>query len=190
MAMFLLRVDELLTLQMSHIGDKARIKHFGFVAMKRGNVNNSSGGIAQHDARSLHVACLRRGGGGHRYHALCAGVLAVVRSNVAQDRPYTGLTEIRSGEVAEDLASYLVDSEQVRLGVEGGEDPFAVAGSPKAADYQCEVLMGEQANSALALGVSISRDASVRAAGGYLVQVRPNSKSIALVCVSYSTGTA
>ena len=45
-----------------------------------------------------------------------AGVLAVVRSNVAQDRPYTGLTEIRSGEVAEDLASYLVDSEQVRLG--------------------------------------------------------------------------
>ena len=39
----------------------------------------------------------------------------MVRSNVAQDRPYTGLTEIRSGEVAEDLASYLVDSEQVRL---------------------------------------------------------------------------
>lgn len=65
-----------------------------------------------------------------------------------------------------------------------------MAGSPEAADNLCTVLMGEQANSALALGVSISRDASVRAAGGYLVQVRPNSKSIALVCVSYSTGTA
>ena len=68
-----------------------------------------------------------------------AGVLAVVRSNKAQERPYTGLTEIRSGEVAEDLAGYLADSEQT--------------------------------NSALALGVSIHRDASVRAAGGYLVQV-------------------
>ena len=62
----------------------------------------------------------------------------MVRSNVAQDKPYTGLTEIKSGEVAEDLAAYLADSEQT--------------------------------NSALALGVSISRDASVRAAGGYLLQ--------------------
>ena len=42
----------------------------------------------------------------------CTGVLAVVRSNLAQDRPYTGLTELKSGEVAEDLASYLADSEQ------------------------------------------------------------------------------
>jgi molecular chaperone Hsp33 len=68
-------------------------------------------------------------------------VLAVVRSNAAAERPYTGLTEIRTGEVAEDLAAYLADSEQI--------------------------------NSALALGVSISRDASVRAAGGYLLQVGP-----------------
>lgn len=84
-----------------------------------------------HDAQSLHVACLRPGGGGHRYHALCAGVLAVVRSNVAQDRPYTGLTEIRSGEVAEDLASYLVDSEQVCLGVEGAGVPFQWQAAPR-----------------------------------------------------------
>ena len=44
-------------------------------------------------------------------HAL-AGILAVVRSNEEQERPYTGLTEIVSGEVAEDLAGYLADSEQ------------------------------------------------------------------------------
>ena len=68
-----------------------------------------------------------------------AGILAVVRSNKAQDRPYTGLTEIKSGEVAEDLAAYLANS--------------------------------EQANAALALGVSIHRNAAVRAAGGYLIQV-------------------
>ena len=69
-----------------------------------------------------------------------AGVLAVVRSTRAQDKPYTGLTEIKSGEVAEDLAGYLADSEQT--------------------------------SSALALGVSIHRDAAIRAAGGYLIQVR------------------
>ena len=43
-----------------------------------------------------------------------AGVLSVVRSHPAQERPYTGLVEIRSGEIAEDLAAYLADSEQAR----------------------------------------------------------------------------
>ena len=37
----------------------------------------------------------------------------MVRSHPAQERPYTGLVEIRSGEIAEDLAAYLADSEQV-----------------------------------------------------------------------------
>ena len=64
----------------------------------------------------------------------------MVRSNKDQDQPYTGLTEIKTGEVGEDLAGYLADSEQT--------------------------------SSALALGVSIHRDAAVRAAGGYLIQVR------------------
>ncbi|CAL5221871.1 g4134 [Coccomyxa viridis] len=73
--------------------------------------------------------------------AVGRGILAVVRSNKSQDEPYTGLTEIKSGEVAEDLAGYLADSEQI--------------------------------SSALALGVSIHRDAAIRAAGGYLIQVLP-----------------
>lgn len=73
--------------------------------------------------------------------AVGRGVLSVVRSHPAQERPYTGLVPIVTGEVAEDLAQYMVDSEQT--------------------------------NSALGLGVSINRDAGIRAAGGFLVQVLP-----------------
>lgn len=49
------------------------------------------------------------------------------------------MVPIATGEVAEDLAAYMADSEQ----------------------QQC----------ALGLGVSIARDSSIRAAGGFLVQV-------------------
>ena len=34
-----------------------------------------------------------------RWVHVCTGVLSVVRSNVAQEKPYTGLTEIKTGEV-------------------------------------------------------------------------------------------
>lgn len=44
--------------------------------------------------------------------AVGKGVLAVVRSHPADKQPYTGLVPIVSGEIAEDLANYLVDSEQ------------------------------------------------------------------------------
>ena len=71
--------------------------------------------------------------------AVGRGVLAVVRSHPQNDQPYQGMVPIASGEVAEDLAQYLADSEQT--------------------------------NSALALGVSINRDSSVRSAGGFLIQV-------------------
>jgi len=37
-----------------------------------------------------------------------AGILAVVRSHPQEPRPYTGMVPIVSGEVAEDLANYLV----------------------------------------------------------------------------------
>ena len=50
------------------------------------------------------------------------------------------MTPIVTGEIAEDFAQYLADSEQI--------------------------------NSAVGLGVSINRDASIRAAGGFIVQVR------------------
>ena len=66
--------------------------------------------------------------------------MAVVRSHPEWERPYTGIVELRSGEIAEDLAAYLVES--------------------------------EQQNAALALGVSISRDGSIRAAGGFLLQAK------------------
>lgn len=48
--------------------------------------------------------------------AVGRGVLAVVRSNVSKgfETPYTGMVAIHSGEVAEDLARYLVDSEQTQ----------------------------------------------------------------------------
>jgi len=67
-------------------------------------------------------------------------VLAVVRSHPEWERPYTGIVSLVSGEIAEDLAKYLAES--------------------------------EQQNAAIALGVSINRDASIRAAGGYLIQAR------------------
>lgn len=71
--------------------------------------------------------------------AVGRGVLAVVRSHPQNEHPYQGMIPIATGEVAEDLARYLADSEQT--------------------------------NSALALGVSVNRDSSIRAAGGFLIQV-------------------
>jgi len=44
--------------------------------------------------------------------AVGRGILAVVRNHPMWKNPYTGLTTIVSGEVAEDVASYLADSEQ------------------------------------------------------------------------------
>jgi molecular chaperone Hsp33 len=44
--------------------------------------------------------------------AVGRGILAVVRNSPFAKRPYTGLVSIVSGEIAEDVASYLADSEQ------------------------------------------------------------------------------
>jgi molecular chaperone Hsp33 len=69
-----------------------------------------------------------------------AGVLTVVRTHPYMD-PQTSTVALTTSEIAEDLAAYLRDSEQVA--------------------------------SALALGVSLSRDLQVVAAGGYWVQCLP-----------------
>lgn len=68
----------------------------------------------------------------HARRLTTAGVLSVVRSEDSQyTAPYTGMIPIRSGEIAEDFAMYLADSEQtnsaVGLGVAIGTDLSVLA---------------------------------------------------------------
>lgn len=52
--------------------------------------------------------------------AVGRGVLAVVRNSVYAKQPYTGLVRISSGEIAEDVATYLTESEQVPSAISAG----------------------------------------------------------------------
>ena len=70
------------------------------------------------------------------------GTLTVIRDLNLKD-PYVGTVALLSGEIADDLASYFVESEQIP--------------------------------SAVGLGVLVDRDQSVRAAGGYLIQLLPGA---------------
>lgn len=70
------------------------------------------------------------------------GMLTVSR-DLGLKEPYIGSVELVSGEIAEDVTSYLLESEQVP--------------------------------SACALGVLIDTDRSVKAAGGFIVQLMPNA---------------
>eukprot|EP00798_Chlamydomonas_sp_ICE-L_P000896 gene896-5692_t len=94
----------------------------------RGKVSNPSADPPLYDNGKLNVAA-----------AVGNGILSVIRSHPLEPNPYTGMTQIVSGEIAEDLANYLVESEQtnsaIALGVTIDRD-CAV----KAAEETVEIL--------------------------------------------------
>lgn len=80
--------------------------------------------------------------------AVGKGILAVVRSSVYSKQPYTGLVEISSGEVAEDLARYLAESEQTPSAL-GAGIYLGEGGAVKAAGgYLVQLLPGASERSA------------------------------------------
>lgn len=70
------------------------------------------------------------------------GTLTVIR-DLGMNEPYVGTIDLLGGEIAEDVAAYFVESEQIP--------------------------------SACGLGVLVERDQSVKAAGGYLIQLLPGA---------------
>ena len=78
------------------------------------------------------------------------GTLTVIK-DLQMKEPYVGTIDLLGGEIAEDVAAYFVESEQIPT--------------------------------ACGLGVLVDRDQSVRAAGGYLIQLLPGADEDTIVKV-------
>ena len=78
------------------------------------------------------------------------GTLTVIK-DLHMKEPYVGTIDLLGGEIAEDVAGYFVESEQIPT--------------------------------ACALGVLVDRDQSVKAAGGYLIQLMPGATEDTIVKV-------
>lgn len=78
------------------------------------------------------------------------GTLTVIK-DLHMKEPYVGTIDLLGGEIAEDVAGYFVESEQIPT--------------------------------ACALGVLVDRDQSVKAAGGYLIQLMPGAAEDAIAKV-------
>lgn len=74
--------------------------------------------------------------------AIGSGYLTITK-DIGMKKPFNGMCELVSGEIAEDITAYLLQSEQIK--------------------------------SAVALGVLVDRDLSVKCAGGYIVQLMPGA---------------
>eukprot|EP00177_Eucheuma_denticulatum_P002679 GFKZ01004814.1.p1 GENE.GFKZ01004814.1~~GFKZ01004814.1.p1 ORF type:complete len:345 (+),score=35.43 GFKZ01004814.1:159-1193(+) len=74
--------------------------------------------------------------------AIGKGILAVVRNTVFSKQPYTGLVQISTGEVAEDVARYLAESEQTPSALGAGVYINEAGAVTAAGGYLVQLLPG------------------------------------------------
>ncbi|KAI0566987.1 oxidative stress-dependent HSP 33 GWD [Gracilaria domingensis] len=80
--------------------------------------------------------------------AIGSGIVAVVRDSVYSKQPYTGIVRITSGQVAEDLAMYLLESEQTPSALGAGVYVSSEGNVTAAGGYLLQLLPGASSRSA------------------------------------------